>query len=378
MSLPITIVNDRFDTRGGGSERYLVDMARWLSHSGHSVSLFARRSSSELPGLLLTIARPFMGGWLGEYNFSRRLSRRVRGTEGPVLSAKPVMAATHYVLTSGIYRRAFEAEVEACEPGLRKRLFPLGNRVNPKRQWLIRRQEALLSAKPGPRLLVFSSALKTDLVRNFGTSPDDILVARPGVDLARFRPGACEGDPLAPNFLFIAHNFALKGLRTVLLGLAQVHRQGVRAGLQVVGRGVRPPFESLAGKLGLAGFVRFHSWVDDEALSQLLRECSALVHPTFYDPCSLVVLEALASGRPVITTRCNGASEIMASGRHGFVLPDPQDVDQLATALLTLSDADTVNKMRQNTLELRTSLGFENHASIVARWLTGAPENQGD
>jgi UDP-glucose:(heptosyl)LPS alpha-1,3-glucosyltransferase len=378
MSLQITIANDRFDPRGGGSERYLADIARWLLRNGHRVSLFARQASSELPDSLLTIATPVMGGWLGEYSFSRKLSRHVREAKGPVLSAKAVRAATHYVLTSGVYRRAFEAECEACEPGMRKRLFPLGNRINRKRQWLIRRQEALLSAKPGPQLLVFSSALKTDLLRNFGTPADAILVARPGVNLRRFRPVVCGRGPMAPDFLFVAHNFELKGLRTALLALEQAHRRGVKAGLQVVGRGDQAPFESLAEELGVARFVRFHSWVDDEVLTRLLGQCSALVHPTFYDPCSLVVLEALASGCPVITTRCNGASEIMVSGRHGFVLADPRDVEQLSTALLALSHEHTVNEMRQNTLELRTGLDFENHALTLVRWLTGALANEGD
>ncbi len=50
-----------------------------------------------------------------------------------------------------------------------------------------------------------------------------------------------------------------------------------------------------------------------------------LVHPTFYDACSLTVLEALASGLPVITTHSNGASGIITQGQEGFVISDPRD-----------------------------------------------------
>ena len=62
------------------------------------------------------------------------------------------------------------------------------------------------------------------------------------------------------------------------------------------------------------------------------------VHPTFYDPCSLVVLEALACGLPVITTRYNGAAEVLHPPREGFVIDDPHDLDQLAGAMKQLLD----------------------------------------
>ena len=55
-----------------------------------------------------------------------------------------------------------------------------------------------------------------------------------------------------------------------------------------------------------------------------------LVHPTFYDACSLAVFEALASGLPVITTKSNGAGGIITDGREGFVVDDPRDISALA------------------------------------------------
>ena len=63
-----------------------------------------------------------------------------------------------------------------------------------------------------------------------------------------------------------------------------------------------------------------------------------LVHPTFYDPCSHVVLEALACGLPVITTRYNGASELLHPPREGYVIDDPHDHERLAWCLTQLLD----------------------------------------
>lgn len=76
-----------------------------------------------------------------------------------------------------------------------------------------------------------------------------------------------------------------------------------------------------------------------------------LVHPSFYDACSLVVLEALASGLPVITTRYNGAGGIITDGKDGLVLDDPRDVRGLAEKILVLSDPI---QLKETSLAART------------------------
>jgi UDP-glucose:(heptosyl)LPS alpha-1,3-glucosyltransferase len=76
-----------------------------------------------------------------------------------------------------------------------------------------------------------------------------------------------------------------------------------------------------------------------------------LIHPTFYDACSLVVLEAWTSGLPVITTRFNGAGELMTPGIHGFLMEDPNDDEALAMRMRSLLDDS-----------LRFSMAKESHA----------------
>jgi UDP-glucose:(heptosyl)LPS alpha-1,3-glucosyltransferase len=77
-----------------------------------------------------------------------------------------------------------------------------------------------------------------------------------------------------------------------------------------------------------------------------------LVHPTFYDACSLAVLEALASGLPVITTNWSGAGGIITQGREGFVISDPREDQVLVKKISYFLDRENVEK-----------------ASIAARYL---------
>src|SRR5262249_49582738 len=125
---------------------------------------------------------------------------------------------------------------------------------------------------------------------------------------------------------FVAMNYRLKGLDPLLHAVGRLPRD-VPFRLLRVGHPRTERDRRLARRLGVADRVCFHGYSAEP------RNCyfaaDFLVHPTFYDPCSLVVLEALACGLPVITTRYNGASELFQSPGGGLVVDDPHDHAQL-------------------------------------------------
>jgi len=83
------------------------------------------------------------------------------------------------------------------------------------------------------------------------------------------------------------------------------------------------------------------------------------VLPTLYDPFSNATLEALASGIPVITTRVNGASEIMNGKGGGEILNSPLDYKELASAVIKLSEEKERQKegVKARELALNYSMG---------------------
>jgi UDP-glucose:(heptosyl)LPS alpha-1,3-glucosyltransferase len=160
--------------------------------------------------------------------------------------------------------------------------------------------------------------------------------------------------------LFSARNYDLKGLGPLLEAFAQLARE--RPGLVLVACGSDrdTKFRRRAAELGVADRVRFLGFVDDVA--GCFAGADVFAFPTFYDPCSLVVLEAMHAGLPVITTRTNGASELITSGRDGIVVSAPDDVEGLADRLATLCDdgelririgAAAAKKAAQFTMEAR-------------------------
>jgi len=69
-----------------------------------------------------------------------------------------------------------------------------------------------------------------------------------------------------------------------------------------------------------------------------LAAADALLHPTFYDACSLACLEAWASGLPVVVSREDGASSLLTEGVQGWVVRDPGDAREIAFRMKELLD----------------------------------------
>ena len=109
-------------------------------------------------------------------------------------------------------------------------------------------------------------------------------------------------------------------------------------GLYVVGKAGLGAFRPLIDRLGLEDRVHDLGPSDDVGLQ--LAAADLMVLPTQYEPFGLVIVEALASGVPVLTTRLAGASSAVRPGRTGLILEDPYDVEELTALLDQAARAD--------------------------------------
>jgi UDP-glucose:(heptosyl)LPS alpha-1,3-glucosyltransferase len=79
-------------------------------------------------------------------------------------------------------------------------------------------------------------------------------------------------------------------------------------------------------------------------IQNILSVIDVAVLPTFYDPSSRFILEAIAAGKPVITTRFNGATDLFIDNRHGKVIDGPEDIGALAEAIRYFADKRNIQK----------------------------------
>jgi UDP-glucose:(heptosyl)LPS alpha-1,3-glucosyltransferase len=135
------------------------------------------------------------------------------------------------------------------------------------------------------------------------------------------------------------------------------------AHLLVVGNRRTSTFQRQARRLGVESHVTFLGPVDDPTACYAAAD--VYVQPTCYDCCSLVVLEALASGLPVITTSYNGAGELLTKGRHGYVVDDPFDPAPLADSMTKLLDGAIRLEMGINARALAEQHSFERNAGEI-------------
>jgi glycosyltransferase involved in cell wall biosynthesis len=163
---------------------------------------------------------------------------------------------------------------------------------------------------------------------------DRIRVIPFGIDSARWTPGTGAADHAAPFVLFVGRHVPYKGVDVLIRALQET---GIRA--VVAGDGPqRPAWEDLARRLGVD--ARFTGDVPEGELRNLFASCAAFVLPsiTRAEAFGYVQLEAMASGKPVISTDvASGVSWVNQHERTGLIVR-AGDVDALRAALRRVMD----------------------------------------
>ena len=334
----------RYDAGGGGAERWTDRFTRWLLGRGCAVHLIARTFVGVPEGATRhPVAAP---GRLPFAEASRRATQACGadacfdmgdGWGGDVL-------LPHH----GTRRGGFECVHELTAPALRP-YRRLATRCLPRYREFAALESRQLTA--AGRVIALSHMVEGHLKRLYGVGGARVTVIPNGVDLNDF-PFATDDQRTAARrdlqvegrvLLIVAHNFRLKGLAAAIAALPALVRERPTT-LLVAGGGRPRRYRRLAGRLGVGDCVRFVGAGRDVRV--LYAAADVLVHPTWYDPCSLVVLEALASGVPVATTAHNGAADLLHGAAAGAVIEHPGDAAALADAVSRLSATDLRRQAR--------------------------------
>ena len=136
---------------------------------------------------------------------------------------------------------------------------------------------------------------------------------------------------------------AQKGQLLLVEAAGKLAAEGVEFELVLVGDGeMRGPIEAAIARLRLNGIVRITGWIDSDSVRTELLGARALVMPSFAEGLPVVVMEAMAVGRPVVTTRIAGIPELVRDGQDGWLVP-PGSLEDLVDAMracLAASPAD--------------------------------------
>lgn len=176
------------------------------------------------------------------------------------------------------------------------------------------------------RIVVASSFSRKTLIEN-GVAVEKIVVIPYGVDLTAFFP-ICTRDLSRPlRFIFIGNVCAHKGIPLLLKVWHSL--QPTEAELWLVG----PASARVSRLIPRSPGLRVLGKVPHCELPALLRKCDVLVLPSYFEGFGLVLLEALASGLPIIATEATAAPDLITNGVEGYIIP-VGDLEALRDALL--------------------------------------------
>ena len=349
MRVATSILN--FSSRRGGAESYLVDLCLRMAGEGCEVHVYAENWDEEVPDIHLHRIRtlPFPKS-LRLLSFVIRSTRELeKGKYDVTLGVGHTLRADVLQPHGGVHWAWFWRSLRAYDsPWLRTLKF-LGRILNAKQWvngWI---EDAPYRQTPLPRIIAISEMVKRDIVQWYGIPPNRVEVIYNGVDLERFNPQNRQYRAEVRRrldiheetlLLFVSHNFRMRGLRHLMQALASMKKEGAPSfKLLVMGRDRQGSYRRLASKVGISGEVIFAGSTDEP--EKYYGAADLFVHPSFYDACSLALLEALASGLPVVTTSSTGASGILTHREDGWIIENARDREALKAGIRYFLDEPT-------------------------------------
>jgi UDP-glucose:(heptosyl)LPS alpha-1,3-glucosyltransferase len=342
--MKIALIREKY-TDFGGAERYVASLAENLALRGHEIEIFAstwKTRSEEGPSEALAF-RPVL--------------RRVPVVKGPsflqilsfAFSVRKMLQGGRYDIIHSFERTLYQ-DIYRAGDGChrewliqRRKIDPPGkgllHRINPLHRTLLWIEKQIFSEEGCRAVVANSRRGKKEIMTHYGVPDNRISVIYSPVERNRFSCGRKLESrekllsqlglkPESALLLFVGSGFQRKGLAAALRALALLRSP---AHLIAVGKDRLAPYRRLAESLGVENSVSFTGPISDVA--PYYQGADLFIFPTIYEPFSNVCIEAMAAGLPVVTSRINGASEMIIEGENGHVIEDPLDPAEIAAKI---------------------------------------------
>jgi UDP-glucose:(heptosyl)LPS alpha-1,3-glucosyltransferase len=357
----IALIIERTDIALGGAERSIFELAAALSALGLDVDVLAAKGKTNAKNIHI-LCQNTLGKRTCYFTFAKVLKKHLSEIHYDIIhSILPFDFVDVYQPRVGCFaetvlRNAASYQSKFIKPYKRITAF-----ANLRRTMLLRAERKICKDSNGPAIVALSKYVAEQFKRHYGTGDDRIVIIPNGIKINK-RIDISQADKLRRQilaqlglkeadepvfFLFVANNFRLKGLACLIKAMQLVSRNNTerKAYLIVAGSDKAHKYRQLAKKLNVHRKIIFLGPI--RHIQNALSITDVAILPTFYDPSSRYILEAIAAGRPVITTKFNGATDLFVNDRHGKVIDRAENIPALAQAISCLTNTNNIQKASQ-------------------------------
>jgi UDP-glucose:(heptosyl)LPS alpha-1,3-glucosyltransferase len=324
----------------GGAERLLEYAIDAIRAQGADVTMISRRWPATDAVQTLNCDPFYAGSLLRDWGFAKGVQRLVQ-THGfdLVQSHERIPGCDIFHAGDGVHAEWLRQRARITGVAGRARLA-----LNPYHAYMKATERKMFQSAKLRAVICVSQMVKAEVRAHFDVPEHKLHVIYNGVDTAKFNPqlaslhrtklraalGWPEQDVV---LLLVGSGFERKGVGVTIEALRELPEH---ARLLVVGKDKHMErYRALARRLGLGSRVEFAGGQKD--VLPYYGAADIFVMPSVYEPFGNVILEAFASGLPVVTSTKCGGGELIEGGREGYVV-DALDVRGIAAALSALVD----------------------------------------
>jgi glycosyltransferase involved in cell wall biosynthesis len=353
----VCFVTPEYFPISGGTGAYVYYLSRSLQKLGHNVHIVARHTedSEDVVDGVSVHYRKGVGNAVTRYwRFARSASKLIKELNKkigidiihanlPLVPSFAIPDDSARALVCAVHS-TWKGEAIVTRKDSPKNLNP-NEKMMLRFNFLLRTYEKKLMDR-SDALIAVSKYTIEELTELYGIKGDKIHVIYNGVDVQKFKPQPNRAE-LRREFelegeqkivLFVGRLYHRKGLEILLKSIPLVIREFKEVKFAISGTGFKKKEESLrklAKKLTIEDYVSFLGYVPDEKLPDLYAASDIFVLPAIYENFPFAILEAQATGLPVISTKVGGIPEFLVDNKNGFLI-DAGDSTQLTQRLLIL------------------------------------------
>lgn len=335
----------------GGLQRDFLRIAKECIKRGHHVDVYTAEWEGPDPAFPVTL-------------LPQKAYQNHTRSRHFVKALQPYLAKHHYDLVIGFNKMPgldVYYAADTCFQAKARQKHGAWFRWLPRYRHLLAYEQAVFGRDVATEILMISKAEQAQFEHFYQTPAARFHLLPPGIDRDRIAPANAssirkamrKGFKLADDTLLllaVGSGFKAKGLDRTLAGIAALPRPlKQRVELYVVGKDNPKQFQNQAERLGITHQVSFLQGRND--VPELMLAADLLVHPAYNENTGTVLLEALASGLPVLTTDVCGYANYIIQANAGRVLKSPYqqtDFNQTLADMLLSAERKT---WQQNGLD---------------------------